>query len=434
VVLFLYAPRASAQEPVLTLAEAVRLAVQGNRNLQIARLDVRRSQELAGATRAQMWPSVDVTVQRSQILKPLEFPIRQGALGTYPGVGPIPGQDTLLASVSGGNTRYSVGVSQTVVGLYKLGLAAEVQDREAEAARQGARSRASDLAGQVRGLYYTLLDTQNALVAARESLAFHQEFERLVAEYVAQGTGLPADLLEVQTALARDRQTVLALENGLRSQREQMNFLLGRSLDTPFRVVEPEVAPAPGQELSELLQEALSRRPEVLAAEVRLQQARTARELARSDYLPDVGLRLSYERQSNSGLLPPDLWMLTVQAQYDLLDGGRRDHQIAEKDLALEQAARNLEEARAQVELELRAQLRRLADLAQAVEAARLARQAAEEKLRVALARYQMNTALGREVLEAQAGLAQAQRDYQKTLLDQAAARDELDRILGRDP
>lgn len=432
--LLLLLPLSAVAEEVLTLPDALRLAMAGNRPVNIARLDVRRNEEKAGSTRSQMLPRLDAQVEQMRLLNPIEFNVEQGALGTYPGIGPIPGVNTPIATASGSNTRVTLGVSQTLTGLHKLDLAAEVQDAETEVSRQEVRTRAQDVASQVRQAYFGVLDTRAALAAARDSLAFHTEFERVVGEYVEQGVSLKADLLDVRSGVARDTQTVLTLENALLSQKEQLNLLLGRDLDTAFEVAE---APAPEEVAGtpeELLREAWDRRPEIVQARVRVEQAGAARELQRADYVPDIGARLSYDRQTNSGLLPPELYLLTLQAQYDLYDGGQRDHEIAEKDLAVQQALAGLEEARARVDLELRAQLRKLRELAAQAEAARIARQSAEEKLRVTLNRHQHRAALTRDVLEAQAGLTGARREYGKILLDQASARADLDRILGRDP
>lgn len=432
--LLLHAPARAQEPPLLPLEGAIRGALDGNRSLRIAGLDVDRSDRLADSYRAQMLPALRLTVQRVQLFDPLDFRLEKGALGTFDVIGPVPADDQVVSVVSGSNTRVQLRLEQPLTQLHKLGLAAEAQDRNTEATRQELRARRQEVASQVRQAWYGIADAQNALAAAQDALAFHTEFERVVQAALAQGSALPADVQEAQAAVARDRQTVLATGNALQTQKEALNLLLGRPVTTDFRVAaEPPLEPFAGAP-EELLEEALRQRPEIQQAAARLEGALAARELQRGDYVPDVGAALTYERQTNTGLLPPDLWMLAVEAQYDLYDGGRRDALIAEKDLQVQQAREALLQARDQVEADVRAFLRRVAELEALEAAARLARRAAEERLRVALQRYEHRNALSRDVLEAQAGLGAARRDYQKTLIDHASARAELDRVLGRDP
>ena len=47
---------------------------------------------------------------------------------------------------------------------------------------------------------------------------------------------LKADALEVDARLAKSRYDLSVAENGLATQREHLNQLLGRDLNTPFRV------------------------------------------------------------------------------------------------------------------------------------------------------------------------------------------------------
>ena len=60
-----------------------------------------------------------------------------------------------------------------------------------------------------------------------------------------------------------------------------------------------------------------------------------------------------------------------------------------------------------------------------------LGRQAAREKLRVATERFRQEANLQREVLEAQAGAAEADLQYQQALAGFWTARAEFDKALG---
>src|SRR5262245_39287873 len=80
---------ASVQQ-VLTIDEAVALAVKGNRQVPSPALGVDAAQHETAATRTSRWPQFQTYVLGGEALRPISFSIPGGALGVYPATGPIP--------------------------------------------------------------------------------------------------------------------------------------------------------------------------------------------------------------------------------------------------------------------------------------------------------------------------------------------------------
>ena len=76
-----------AARKLLTLEEAVNTALQDNRQVKNATLEVSKSEHLLAATRTHRWPKVGVLVAESWLLTPQE---NFNALGSLPGQLPIP--------------------------------------------------------------------------------------------------------------------------------------------------------------------------------------------------------------------------------------------------------------------------------------------------------------------------------------------------------
>ena len=57
----------------------------------------------------------------------------------------------------------------------------------------------------------------------------------MVLDYVAQRSVLKSSSLDVKAKLAQAQYQVIQLNNTLQTQKEKLNFLMGRDLDTPFR-------------------------------------------------------------------------------------------------------------------------------------------------------------------------------------------------------
>jgi hypothetical protein len=113
---------AQGQPDHLSLDEAVRMALEHNRSLQAARLDVEKAGDDLAAIRTRRLPSFDTTAQSSQLLSPVEFSFPQGAFGDYPGTGPIPATDTTITSPRKPNLMVSSQITQPLSQLFEIGM------------------------------------------------------------------------------------------------------------------------------------------------------------------------------------------------------------------------------------------------------------------------------------------------------------------------
>jgi outer membrane protein TolC len=271
-------------------------------------------------------------------------------------------------------------------------------------------------------------------VAVGEALTQLEELERVVGEYVDRQVALEGDRLAVQTERARAEQARLSLRNQEATLKEQLNLLLGRPLATPFTV---EALPETGSdevEADAAVARALRDRPAVRQAAINVQRAEQALTLQQRERLPDVSLAFGMVRLFNVDVLPSTVAAASVLFTWQPLDWGRRRHEAAQRGVAIEQAKLAQDEARARVELDVRARIRHVAESREQLRVARLARDTAAERLRVATDRYRADAALLRDVLEAQTALARATQEYQQALGGFWTARADLEQAIGDQP
>jgi hypothetical protein len=88
----------TASPPVLTIDDAVATAMKGNRRVQSSALDVSRAAEGTADVKTTRLPHFQAYVLGGESLRSIDFTIPQGALGTYPGTGPIPGKDSKITT------------------------------------------------------------------------------------------------------------------------------------------------------------------------------------------------------------------------------------------------------------------------------------------------------------------------------------------------
>ena len=81
---------------VLTLDEAISLALRDNHQVKNAQLEVGKAKDQVAATRTFRLPKFQFSTLAAQNLTGVDFTFTRGVLGNYPGVGPIPDRDVKL--------------------------------------------------------------------------------------------------------------------------------------------------------------------------------------------------------------------------------------------------------------------------------------------------------------------------------------------------
>ena len=84
--------------PVLTVDDAVALALKGNPQVQSAELDVDNTRETTAATKTTRLPQLKIYALGGEALTPIKFNIPAGALGSYAATGPIPAQSSSITT------------------------------------------------------------------------------------------------------------------------------------------------------------------------------------------------------------------------------------------------------------------------------------------------------------------------------------------------
>src|SRR5262245_41859717 len=91
----------SPRGEVLTLEQAVALAVQNNVKVKNAALTVGQSEAKLTAVRTERLPNLKLVLSESHLLSPIDLTFKEGAFGTFPGIGPIPSDRTTLRTDPG---------------------------------------------------------------------------------------------------------------------------------------------------------------------------------------------------------------------------------------------------------------------------------------------------------------------------------------------
>jgi outer membrane protein len=400
----------------LSLAQAVQLAVENNRQLGSARLQIANAEDQIAIARTRRLPIFSTEAQASQLLSPVSFAFPAGSFGEFPATGPIPSTDTTI-KVSRQPTLYlQSSVSQPLTQLIKanIGIESAVASRELETEK--ARATRLSLVNNVKRLYFSIVQTQSALEANREALALYRELDRTVQVRVAQQVQLKSDALDVQFRLAQEELTATTILNSLATQKEQLNQLLGRDVRTAFEVEALSAISVLDVDVDAAQRHALESRPEVRQARLTLKQADLDRRLTKADRIPEVSAAVSYVSNFNMSVLPTNLATAGVQVKWEPFDWGRRNRELAAKSRTMEQAQLAVREAEDRAVVDINARFRTLNEKRAQLRVMEMAQLTAREKVRVKTNQYQVQAAMLNDVLQLRAELASTDDRYQQAL------------------
>jgi len=393
-------------QSTVTLDRAIALAVHYNYQVNISRDELPKSEKLIAAARTQGLPQVKF-------------------LG-------LPGME--VARPLDGNF-FTLGlVAQPLTQLYRVGLSENLAKLERNSARQSVRLSSQEAINAVKQSYYAIIQRTIAVQSVEEQIKFLQELTHIVEEQVVNGAALDVDLLEVKTRLASAQFEAQNLRDLCETSKDELNHLMGRDPRIPLTVAEVAAPDANEVDMSAAEALALKQRPELKEAQIKIQQLLTEKKIILSKYIPDVSVGiLSLQSHNLNTTLPQNYVSAGLVINYDVWDWKRKMDLADVEKIKAGQEKLRLSDTIDRVLVDVRDKCRQVTLSRQRVSVAMMTRDAARERLRVNSKRFKVGSALLSDVLEAEAKLAGANRQYSDSVLAFWGARSEYQRAIGQD-
>jgi outer membrane protein len=417
---------------VLTLDQAVTLALANNRAIESSSVDIDKAKDKLAANRTKQFPSFSLYMLGAQQLRSFDFTLEKGVLGDYASTGPLPSEDVHLKTPLAPTGLITARVAQPLTTLFRIRRNLDTLKTGVKLAEEQTRAERQKISRDVKRVYYNLQQADSSLRTVRETLALYQEIEKLTSNYVIQEVALRGDLLEAQTRLAKANQAELSLNNQKATAKEQLNQLLGRDVLMEFEV-EP-VLDISGDEPDLVMarEQALRDRTEIRQALLKQQQAQQDLRAKKAERIPDIATELNNLSFLNWGrFMPTQSTSVGLSLSWEPFDWGRKKHETSEKAHTVEQATIAEKEARSTVIVDVNDKYRQLAYRRSELRAARLAQDTAVERLRVAKNKYAVQAALVKDVLYSEVSLEESNSDYNQALTSFWNARADFERAIG---
>ena len=424
---------AQEQADVLTVDQAVKIAVADNRLLKITSLQLGGAKEDYLAFKTHRFPNFKTYIFASELLSPISFEVPAGQFGIYPGIGPIPAINTPITTPQQPTAYVMANISQPLLTLYKINIGIAGKGLQVDMAAQQLEGKRQAVVANVRETYYAALDTENAITATQASIKQYEELVRISKQYLAEQVVLKSELLEIQAKLAQEKLSLLKLQDEQATAKQTLNNLMGRDIHTPFQTGSAaELSPAEDN-LPTAESKALEQNSEIKEAEITIKQAENMVKQTKAKYLPDLDLSVHYVSPFGVNFVPTNIAGAGVEFSWEAWDWNRRKHEVNEKNIKVEETKVNLDETKAQVLLSVDQAYRSVHEAQATVAATVLFRDSASEKLREVTEQFGQKTKLLRDVLQQEANVEKANADYNEALASFWSARAKLQKAMGEE-
>jgi multidrug efflux system outer membrane protein len=321
------------QDPALQ--SLIETALDNNRDLRIAALNVDAFRAQYRIQRSARFPSIDASGGAS----------RQRIPGTM-----NPNGDSTI------NSQYSASLGTTAWEIDLFGRLNSLREQALAsyfASEQAQRSTQLSLIASVATAWLTLQADQESLQLVRETLVTYEDSLRLVQSSYDAGVASSLELQQARTAANAARVSLAQFERQSVQSRNALNLLLGgtppTNLATPVALRHFKFAELPVGLPADLLQ----RRPDILQAEFDLKAANANIGAARAAFFPSISLT------ATAGSLSPDLsglfdagsgsWLFKPSINIPIFNAGRLranlDYSEIQKDINVARYEKSIQTA-----------------------------------------------------------------------------------------
>ena len=286
---------------------------------------------------------------------------------------------------------------------------AQAGKASARAANAEERAAREQVAAAAALAYLEALRAQRAVAAARADKKVAGGLLSLARDRKEQGAATGLDIVRAQARDADEDAAVLRAEVAEREAQLMLKRVAGWPYDRELTLTDDFTAVlSSAPPLDAALSAALSGRAEIAAAEERARAEDLSAKAAFDDRLPAVVLTGDYAK---SGALPSDarsVGAIGGALSVPLFSGGLLKGRQQEAESRRREALAALEDARRQVEFDVRTALERLAESAEEERAAELSLGLGERELAMVQDRYASGVGASIDLIVAQAQLARA--------------------------
>ena len=395
-------------QALMTLEQCRELALEHNKQIQMAQADAVASDYLVQSAKTKYLPRIDFA---GGWINPGDRPLRPFAINfNIPGVTPQ-GFSIPLDFISVAPKEVYTGgftLRQPIFMGFKIVEANKIARYTSELLHEKVKMEEADVLASVDEAFWRVISVQEKVTLAQtyKSLLDHlgQDLENLYTE----GMTTRNEVLKVQVKKNEVELSLVKAKNGLALSK----MLLGQIIGVDANQIELDTGIISEEQLSSRLL-ALTNNDTIERAEIvmlrnKVAITESARKMVKSQFLPNIFLTAGYNwtqpnlykgTQNNFG----GDWMIGVGVQIPVLTWGDRLHQVHMADQQVAKAKLELQDSQEKINLQIQQNRFKHAEALKRMELTKLSKEQAEENLRITKNSLLEGMNSIRDILEAQA-------------------------------
>jgi len=285
----------------------------------------------------------------------------------------------------------------------------------------------------VAGTYLQLLASAARIQTANAQIETARTVYQQAVDRNRSGLNAHIDVSRSLVELQTQQQRLTSLTNDFEKQKITLARFIGLPMAQAFTLSDaiPYREPPP-MKIDELIQAAISSRPDVQAAAAQVKSAELAHKAAEAEYYPSVSLTGDYGAIGVNPSQSHGTFSVTGAISFPIYRFGRIRADIDQADAALAQRKAEYEDAKARAEQDVRVALLDLNAASQQVRVADSNRGLAADTMQQSRDRFRAGVADTVEVVQAQESVANAEQDYISALFALNLAQVSLARAIGQ--
>jgi len=333
---------------------------------------------------------------------------------------------------------YSLQIEQPLYKGRSLVTGVRIGELQLQSSELSFTSSINDLVLQVKQAYFNHLKDLKLEEVARQAIVQLQSHLKDSQAFYEAGLIPKNDMLQSEVQLSQGQLDYLQAQNASELSRASLNLLMGRAATEELLLRDYTVTEPLQVEWDFLLTQALSQRPELIAARTAVDIAEKDKVLVKAPYLPDVSVSASYLKQGydffaeNYEAQSNEIKQAQLNLNWRFWSWGQKNDQMAAASARKLQAEKQLAQLVDTVTLQARDAYLNLQRAWKNIEATLAAVGQAEENFRINNARYQTQLNTSTQVLDAQNLLSRARANYYSSIYDYAYATARIDWVTGK--
>ena len=286
---------------------------------------------------------------------------------------------------------------------------------------------------QTTSAYYQVLEYRNLVEVQQEAVDVLQEHLNNVNAQFRVGTVAKSDVLSSEVQLANAQQSLVTVQNNYNLAVASLNNIIGLPTDTQLNIKDSLQYTPYDLNLDNCTVYALDNRPDGIAADYAVEQAKQAVDIARAGHKPTVNASVV---RSLTGDDPFDedvtgQWTAGFTANWNLFDNGVTHASVEQAKASLRASEESAAATKEDIQLNVRQQFLSLQAAEKNIQTTSKAVEQAEEDYKIAQVRYSAGVDTNLSVMDAQEKLTSARTNYYTALYNYNTSKAALDKAMG---